>query len=172
MRAEEILSRTWKHIDLKNGVIRLLPGETKNDEGRIVPMAGPALEILKAQRAANPDAEYVFTRNGKPIKDFRKAWCTALEKAGLVAGRRGHTFHGTRRGVATNLMRARVDVKTAMAITGHKDDKIFRRYQQVAESDVKAAAKRLEAYLTGQVVEISGQVSGQVRTQRKARVRK
>jgi hypothetical protein len=66
-----------------------------------------------------------------------------------------------------------VDVKTAMAITGHKDDKIFRRrYQQVAESDVKAAAKRLEAYLTGQVVEISGQVSGQVRTQRKAKVRK
>jgi integrase len=73
---------------------------------------------------------------------------------------------------ATNLMRARVDVKTAMAITGHKDDKIFRRYQQVAESDVKAAAKRLDAYLTGQVVEISGQVSGQVRTQRKAKVRK
>jgi len=65
-------------------------------------------------------------------------------------------------------MRARVDVKTAMATTGHKDDKIFRRHQQVAETDVKAAAKRLEAYLTGQVVEISGQV----RTQRKARVRK
>jgi len=74
-------------------------------------------EILKAQRAANPKAEYVFTRNGEPIKDFRKAWRTALEKAGLVAGRKGHTFHGTRRGVATNLMRARVDVKTAMAIT-------------------------------------------------------
>jgi integrase len=121
---------------------------------------------------ANPETEYVFTRNGARIKDFRKAWKTALEKAGLVAGRNGHTFHGTRRGVATNLMRARVDVKTAMAITGHKDDKIFRRYQQVAESDVKAAAKRLEAYLTGQVVEISGQVSGQVRTQRKAKVRK
>src|SRR6266851_3782916 len=69
-------------------------------------------------------------------------------------------------------LRARVDAKTAMAITGHKDDKIFRRYQQVAESDVKSAAKRLEAYLTGQVVEISGQVSGQVRTQRKAKVRK
>ena len=53
-------------------------------------------------------------------------------------------------------MRARVDVKIAMAITGHKDDRIFRKYQQVAESDVKAAAKTLEAYLTGQVVEISG----------------
>jgi integrase len=103
---------------------------------------------------------------------FPKAWHTALEKAGLVAGRKGHTFHGTRRGVATNLMRAGIDVKTAMAITGHKDDKIFRRYQQVAESDVRAAAKKMEAYLTGQVVEISGQVSGQVRTQRIAKVRK
>jgi len=69
-------------------------------------------------------------------------------------------------------MRARVDVKTAVAITGHKDDRIFRKYQQVAVSDVKAAAKTLEAYLTGQVVEISGQVSGQVRTQRNTKVRK
>ncbi len=172
MRAEEILSRKWKHVDLDAGVIRLLPGETKNDEGRVVPMAKPAAEILRAQRAANPQTEYVFTQNGKQIKDFRKAWSTALEKAGLVAGRKGHTFHGTRRGVATNLMRAGIDVKTAMAITGHKDDKIFRRYQQVAESDLKAAAKKLEAYLTGQVVEISGQVSGQVTTQRNAKGRK
>jgi len=172
MRAEEILSRKWEHVDLKGGIIRLLPGETKNDEGRIVPLPGPALEILKAQRAANPDSEYVFTRKGEPIKDFRRAWKTALKKAGLVAGRKGHVFHGTRRGVATNLMRARVDVKTAMAITGHKDDKIFRKYQQVAESDVRAAGKTLEAYLTGQVVEISGQVSGQVRTQRNAKGRK
>jgi integrase len=125
MRAEEILSRKWKHVDLKNGVVRLLPGETKNDGGRIVPMAGPALEILKAQRVANPDAEYVFTRNGEPIKDFRKAWRTALEKARLVAGRKGHTFHGTRRGVATNLMRARVDVKTEMAITGTRTIRFF-----------------------------------------------
>jgi integrase len=51
MRAEEILSRKWSNIDLKTGVIRLKSGETKNDEGRIVPMAGPALEILKARRA-------------------------------------------------------------------------------------------------------------------------
>ena len=59
-----------------------------------------------------------------------------------------------------------------MAITGHKDDRIFPKYQQVAVSDVKAAAKTLEAFLTGQVVEISGQVSGQVRTQGNTKVRK
>ena len=112
MRAEEILSRKWSNVDLKTGVIRLRSGETKNDDGRVVPLAGPALEILKAQRATNPEAEYVFTRNGAPIKDFRKAWRTALEKAGLIAGRKGHTFHGTRRGVATNLMRAGIDAST------------------------------------------------------------
>ena len=156
MRAEEILSRKWEHVDLKGGIIRLLPGETKNDEGRIVPLPGPALEILKAQRAANPQSEYVFTRKGEPIKDFRRAWKTALKKAGLVAGRKGHVFHGTRRGVATNLMRARV----AMAITGHKDDKIFRKYQQVAESDVKAAGKTLEAYLTRQSLRFRGKFRG------------
>jgi integrase len=72
MRAKEILSRKWKHVDLDAGVIRLLPGETKNDEGRVVPMAKPAAEILRAQRAANPQTEYVFTQNGKQIKDSAK----------------------------------------------------------------------------------------------------
>jgi integrase len=31
MRAEEILSRNWKHVDLDAGVIRLLAGETNSD---------------------------------------------------------------------------------------------------------------------------------------------
>src|SRR5260370_9186653 len=92
MRAEEILSRKWEHVDLKGGIIRLLPGETKNDEGRIVPLPGPALEILKAQRAANPDSEYFFTRKGEPIKDFSRARKTHLKQPDPLAGRSTHHF--------------------------------------------------------------------------------
>lgn len=33
--ADEILTRQWKHVDLKAGFLRLEPGKTKNDEGRM-----------------------------------------------------------------------------------------------------------------------------------------
>ena len=38
-RLGEILPLTWRQIDLKAGIIRLEPGSTKNDEGRVFPFA-------------------------------------------------------------------------------------------------------------------------------------
>ena len=158
MRAEEILSRRWRHVDFESGLIRLEDGETKNDEGRAVPMLGPVSGLLRELRAKNPDSQYVFTRNGKPILDFRRAWNTAIENAGLVAGRKGHVFHGSRRSMATNLMEAGIDEQSAMQITGHKDPSIFRRYRQLRERNAVATGKKLEAFLSGQ---ISGQQNGE-----------
>jgi integrase len=171
LRSEEILSRKWSHIDLKAGLIHLLPGETKNNEGRTVPMAGPVLEMLRALRIANPESEFVFTRNGKPVKDFRSAWNAALKSAGLVAGRNGHTFHGTRRAFTTDLMRAGVNMKTAMALTGHKDPGVFRRYQQVDEKDAIAAARALTEYREGQN-KTTGPATGPAKNKRKRTARK
>jgi integrase len=39
-RRGEILSLRWSQLDLRQGVGRLEPGETKNDEGRLIPLAG------------------------------------------------------------------------------------------------------------------------------------
>ena len=93
-------------------------------------MVGPVAEMLRAQRAANSHTEFVFTRAGKRIKDFRKALKTATENAGLVAGRKGHTFHGTRRSVITNHAEAGIPEDVSMLITGHKDRAVHRRYGQ------------------------------------------
>jgi len=143
MRATEILSRKWTHIDLDAGLIHLLPGETKNDDGRMVPMVGPVQEMLKALRDSNPQSEYVFTRGGQPIKDFRHAWQSALEKAGLVAGREGHVFHGTRRGAISMHADLGIDEQLSMAITGHRDPGVHRRYRQLRKQQVLAAQKVL-----------------------------
>jgi len=150
-RAEEILSRKWAHIDLKAGLIHLLPGETKNGKGRASVMTGPVAEMLRAMREADPTGEFVFTHGGQPIRDFRAAWNAALERAGFVAGRKGKTFHGTRRSFATDLMRAGVDIKNAMALTGHVDANTFRRYQQRNDADAVVAARKLEEYRNAQV---------------------
>jgi integrase len=121
-----------------------------------------------AQRAANPETEYVFTRAGDRIRDFRKALSTAIEKAGLVAGRKGHTFHGARRSAITNHAEAGIAEDVSMLITGHKDRAVHRRYRQLREANVLAAAKVMNDYFAG----TTGQVSGQVENAPKARVRK
>jgi integrase len=149
MRETEILSRKWTHIDLDAGLIHLLPGETENDDGRIVPMVGPVQEMLKALRAANPQSEYVFTRGGQPIQDFRHAWKSALEKAGLVAGREGHVFHGTRRSAISMHADLGIDEQLSMAITGHRDPGVHRRYRQLRKQQVLAAQKVLNEKLGG-----------------------
>ena len=149
MRKSELLSRKWEHVDFEAGLIRLNDGETKNDEGRVIPMIGPVAALLHDLRATNPDAEYVFTHEGKRILDFRRAWRTALKKAGLAVGIKngGHTFHGNRRSMATNLLEAGVDEQSAQQITGHIDKDMLRRYRQLREHNAVASGKKLEKFL-------------------------
>ena len=147
-------------MDFDAGLIRLEEGETKNGEGRVMPMVGPVAGLLRELRAANPEVEFVFTRNGLPIRDFRRAWNTALENAGLVAGikKGGHVFHGNRRSMATNLLEAGIDEQSAQQITGHIDRDMLRRYRQLREHNAQANGKKLEGFLSGQ---ISGQQDGE-----------
>ncbi len=83
---------------------------------------------------------WIFHRKGRQIGDFRKAWTTACEKAG-VPGRIPHDF---RRTAVRNLVRAGVPERVAMQMTGHKTRSVFERYNIVSEGDLDAAAKRLD----------------------------
>lgn len=46
---DEILTRQRHHLDIKAGWLRLEPGETKNDEGRMFPLTPMLREALEAQ---------------------------------------------------------------------------------------------------------------------------
>ena len=54
--------------------------------------------------------------------------------------------------VSTNLRRAGVDTVTAMKIVGYKSEKMHRRYNSVSESDLAAAAGKLNSYLSNTVI--------------------
>lgn len=94
-RRGEVLSRQWRHVDLKTGVIRLEPGETKNGKGRDFPYTLiPELEALIEQQQTYTDAVekkkgeivlWLFHREGRPIKGFRTAWRAACKRVGLAA---------------------------------------------------------------------------------------
>jgi integrase len=89
MREGEILGLRRNQVDFLSCIIRLRAGETKNDEGREVPIAPQLLELLKKQHAARQrECEYVcfrVERDGRAaqIQGFRKAWYSACVRAGL-----------------------------------------------------------------------------------------
>jgi integrase len=88
----EILTRHKHHVDLKSGNLRLEPEETVGGEGRIFPLTPELREILVGQPERTKELEretdrlipWLFHHDGKPIKDFRKAWALACERGGVV----------------------------------------------------------------------------------------
>jgi len=124
-RFSEIASLTWNRIDLKEGVVRLEAGETKNKEGRTIYLD-----------------DYVFHNHGKRITDIRWYWNKACNEAGLE----GRLFHDLRRTAIRDMVRAGIPERVAMMISGHKTRSVFDRYNIVSPEDLKRAAIKRAVY--------------------------
>lgn len=84
-RKSEILGLTWDRVDLHEGIARLDPGQTKNEEGRTLYFNQELMQEMKTLFGKRElGSPYVFHRKGKPIKGFRKAWINACLCTGSV----------------------------------------------------------------------------------------
>jgi integrase len=147
---------------------------------------GEIPEMLAILRQKYPDSEFVFTRNGKRIVSFRKAWMAACLQTRLgrlhcrtcqteldskrfcsKCGKKialnhavyqGLIFHDLRRTGVRNLVRAGVPQSVAQAISGHKTRAVFERYNIVDERDLRDAGRKLETYLNSQNGDNSGTI--------------
>lgn len=138
---------TWDCVDMREGVVRLEPGETKNDEGRDVYMLPVLKDVLKEQfKNRRLDCRYVFNHDGKPLGDFRDSWKSACAKAGFP----DMLFHDLRRTAIRNMVRAGTPERVAMMISGHKTRSVFDRYHIVSARDLQEAALRQQAYMEEQ----------------------
>jgi integrase len=141
MRKEEILSLTWDRVDLFNRLVFL--ERTKNGEDRTLPLNEELFEVLSVQAGKKAEGRpYVFHRFGERIQSFGKAWRTACKDAWCP----GKLFHDLRRTAVRNLIRAGVPQSVAMKISGHKDARIFARYNIVDTRDVGEAMRKLVEY--------------------------
>lgn len=145
----EILTRQWRHVDLRAGWLRLDPGEGKTGEGRQFPLTPDLRALLESQRAQTTMLEkttgqvipWLFHREGRPIKSLRRAWRSACKDAGCP----GMIIHDFRRTAVRNLERAGVPRSAAMRLIGHKTESVYRRYAIVSESDLRDGADKIQA---------------------------
>jgi integrase len=154
----EVLTLERRQLDLATGTIRLEPGTTKNDDGRVVYMPPDLKALVAAQvervraleRQTGRIVPYLFPHlsgrlRGQRIGDFRKAWVTACKKAG-VAGRLRHDF---RRTAVRNMVNRGVVERVAMTVTGHKTRAVFDRYHIVSPADRQDVARKLTGIISG-----------------------
>ena len=152
-RLGEIRGLTWDKVDLKQGIIRLDPGETKNEEARTIYLNDELVKEIKALHSNRRlDCPYVFHLNGQPIGEFRKSWKTACRMAGL----KGRLFHDFRRTAIRNMVRSGITERVAMKISGHKTRSVFDRYNIVSDQDLKEAARKQQEYINSQTSKDNG----------------
>jgi len=151
-RVSEISGLTWSQVNRDQGIVTLNPGETKNEQGRMIYLDEELKGIIdnqwKARKKGSKLAPYVFLKStgDDRIKRFDKAWKTACKKSGVGP----RLFHDLRRTAVRNMVRAGIPERVAMMISGHKTRSVFERYNIVSDSDLRLAAQKQEAYLEGQ----------------------
>jgi integrase len=152
-RKGNILTLRWNQVDLNAQTVRLNPGTTKNDAGQMIILDGELLETFQKQwerrkvvtipgQSPTLLCPFVFHREGKLIKDPRKAWNKARKATGLTT----KIPHDFRRTAVRNMVRAGVNERVAMMISGHKTRSVFDRYNIVSEEDLREAARRTWQY--------------------------
>ena len=78
----------------------------------------------------------------KPIKDFRKAWAAACQRAGVM----GRVPDDFRRTAVRNLERAGVSRSAAMMMVGHRSGSIYRGIALTDEVVLNESAAKLAAF--------------------------
>lgn len=156
-RVKEIGSLEWKSYDQEHQVLRLEPRNAKTRRGRVVPVVGPLVDILKRRKERRIlTCRLIFHRAGEPLggldRGGLKEWCygqwwRAIKAAGLPgleAPREERLIpYDLRRTAIRNLRAAGVPDQVSMKISGHLTRSMFDRYNIVDMDETAAALEAL-----------------------------
>jgi integrase len=84
-RYAELLSLRVRHRDVKNRILRLDAGSTKNSDSRAVPVEPDLFNLLMACAGNRKAQDWLFVRgNGSRVREMRHVWQRACVAAGLA----------------------------------------------------------------------------------------
>lgn len=141
LRRGALLSLTFAMVDWENNVLRVPAGNKHKKRPKVVGVTARLMTELRRlweESDRNPDRQ-IFgwwetrkengeeIRTWRPLKDFKKAYATALELAGVEDLRPNDWRHG----FSTDLMEAGVPEHLAMKVAGHSSAAIHSIYTNV-----------------------------------------
>jgi integrase len=163
MRAGEIVSLTWRQVDLSARVVTVGRAKTSSGTGRQIPMNPELFDVLSAhaawftKRFETTDPEHYLFPFGKPmpqdptkhITDITSAW-DALRGASGIRCR----LHDLRHTAATKLAEAGVPESTMLALMGHMSRAMLERYSHIRMAAKRDAVQSLSLPRTGAGMEL------------------
>jgi len=126
MRRGEILSLTWKGVDLFRKTITVF--FSKNGERRTIPVNQTMFCLLKEKsKVRQLSTNLVFHSRAYTeinVNNLRRAFCSALTRARIEE----FHFHDLRHTFVTRLVQAGVDLYKVQRLLGHKSPLMTQRY--------------------------------------------
>jgi integrase len=151
MRKGEVLSQRWEHVDFSRRLLFVTRSKTPEGEAREIPLTTRLHDSL-SQHRRNDGIVFVF--NGKPIRDIKKGWKRALERAKV----RHVRFHDLRHTYNTRLMEAGVLQEVRMALMGHSNrERVHSIYTHIELPAKREAIRKLEIWVNQQEEELKRQ---------------
>ncbi len=160
MRQGEVMGLKWDDVDFQRG--RIVLHETKNDERRVVPLAGHAFDVLKEHsKVRHLKSSLVFPGRRKPEAkvrglsksetdiekpmDLRQPWLAALKEAKIDDFR----FHDLRHSTASYLAMNGASLAEIAEVLGHKTLQMVKRYAHLSEAHTASVVSRMNDKIFG-----------------------
>ena len=137
MRRGEWPNLHWKDVDLKRQTMVLHDGETKNGEGRIVPLSSKAVGILRGLPKSNDGQVFkvqprtitaAFTRSRDRARAQYVTECKKARREPDPTFLVDLHLHDMRHEATSRLFEKGLDVMEAASVTGHKTLAMLKRY--------------------------------------------
>lgn len=149
-RRGEMLSLSWKHVNLERGVATIYGQKTA--EWRTIPLTKRVREMLSSKNARQKvralRENVVFSNGtGQPINIHELRW--GFESALKAAGIGDFRWHDLRHSFATRLAQNGVDLFTIQKLLGHKSFAMTQRYAHHCEESLRRGITVLDGYVEG-----------------------
>jgi integrase len=132
MRQSEVCGLRWSYVDLIAKVIRLPASATKNGLPRVIPLYDEVVQMLSE---ISKEHENVFWGRGdRPLLSYEKAFCRAVEDAGLPKSITTHALRRTRLQIWD-----RVSIDLSCSAGGHQDKRVHQKHYTEAKPDMLQA---------------------------------
>lgn len=144
LRVSELTGLDWRDIDEDLGLVMIRSG--KGNKDRLVPIGEPALDALRAWRAAapgRPSADRPIITNLRGARLTPRAVQNIVSRRLVQAGiNTPITPHGLRHSFATHMLNAGADLRSIQEMLGHSSLTTTQRYTHVSVRHLKEVYHR------------------------------